>query len=212
MLRLEIDANHQSCSAGFATDGWGGRAEGADGGSTGAPLQGGSPSWALGFGRCGAGEANTCHLVDWSKQAVPGQALEVPERKTYSSKEQEECLYRFLCDWQILRFFRCLFLYLVPATAPSFLPSGSSSSTPHHSPFAKSVSPRNRTTPAFVPPTYKHNTGPKLVWFTVSFYKESALHGAPCLINVSTHPTILAEAFSQTVNTWDSSGKICATD
>ena len=44
---------------------------------------------------------------------------------------------------------------LVPATAPSFLPSGSSSSTPHHSPLAKSVSPRNRTTPAFVPPTYK---------------------------------------------------------
>lgn len=47
----------------------------------------------------------------------------------------------------------CCF-YLVPATAPSFLPSGSSSSTPHHSPLAKSVSPRKRTTPAFVPPTY----------------------------------------------------------
>lgn len=31
--------------------------------------------------------------------------------------------------------------YLVPATAPSFFPSGSSSSTPHHSPLAKSVSP-----------------------------------------------------------------------
>lgn len=31
--------------------------------------------------------------------------------------------------------------YLVPATAPSFFPKGSSSSTPHHSPLAKSVSP-----------------------------------------------------------------------
>lgn len=31
--------------------------------------------------------------------------------------------------------------YLVPATAPSFFPRGSSSSTPHHSPLAKSVSP-----------------------------------------------------------------------
>lgn len=30
---------------------------------------------------------------------------------------------------------------LVPATAPSFFPKGSSSSTPHHSPLAKSVSP-----------------------------------------------------------------------
>lgn len=53
-------------------------------------------------------------------------------------------------DNAMVRF--CSF-YLVPATAPSFLPSGSSSSTPHHSPLAKSVSPRNRTTPAFVPPT-----------------------------------------------------------
>lgn len=44
--------------------------------------------------------------------------------------------------------------HLVPATAPSFLPRGSSSSTPHQSPLAKSVSPRNRTTPALVPPTY----------------------------------------------------------
>lgn len=44
-------------------------------------------------------------------------------------------------------------LHLVPATAPSFLPRGSSSSTPHHSPLAKSVSPRKRTTPALVPPT-----------------------------------------------------------
>ena len=45
--------------------------------------------------------------------------------------------------------------HLVPATAPSFFPRGSSNSTPHHSPLAKSVSPRNRTTPAFVPPTWK---------------------------------------------------------
>lgn len=43
--------------------------------------------------------------------------------------------------------------YLVPATAPSFFPRGSSSSTPHHSPLAKSVSPTQRTTPVFVPPT-----------------------------------------------------------
>lgn len=49
---------------------------------------------------------------------------------------------------------QCSLLHLVPATAPSFLPRGSSSSTPHHSPLAKSVSPRNRTTPALVPPTY----------------------------------------------------------
>ena len=46
--------------------------------------------------------------------------------------------------------------YLVPATAPSFFPRGSSSSTPHHSPLAKSVSPTYRTTPVFVPPTCWH--------------------------------------------------------
>lgn len=50
--------------------------------------------------------------------------------------------------------------YLVPATAPSFFPRGSSSSTPHHSPLAKSVSPTYRTTPVFVPPTCWHTETP----------------------------------------------------
>ena len=42
--------------------------------------------------------------------------------------------------------------YLLPATAPSFLPIGSSSSTPAQSPFAKSVVPRWRKYPILVPP------------------------------------------------------------
>lgn len=60
--------------------------------------------------------------------------------------------------------------YLVPATAPSFLPRGSSSSTPHQSPLAKSVSPRNRTTPALVPPTSTRSPSRSSLLF---FFMES---------------------------------------
>uniref|UniRef100_A0A6B0UXI9 Putative secreted protein n=1 Tax=Ixodes ricinus TaxID=34613 RepID=A0A6B0UXI9_IXORI len=41
--------------------------------------------------------------------------------------------------------------YFVPATEPSFLPTGSSSSTPAHCPVANSVGPMKRRVPAFMP-------------------------------------------------------------
>lgn len=74
--------SHQSCSAGFPTDWGGGGADGADGGSAGASFENGPPPWALCLGRGGTGEANSGHLVNWSKQAIPGHALEVPEEET----------------------------------------------------------------------------------------------------------------------------------
>lgn len=87
----------------------------------------------------------------------------------------------YLYDWCCYN--RFVSVHLVPATAPSFFPRGSSSSTPHHSPLAKSVSPRNRTTPAFVPPTCTQTkqtiktrialcrayTSAKALWFSQAF-------------------------------------------
>lgn len=84
--------SYQSCSAGFAADGGGGGAERADGGSTGAPLEGGHPPRALRLGRRGAREADARHLVGRSEQTVPGQALEVPERKTGQAPTEPSAL------------------------------------------------------------------------------------------------------------------------
>lgn len=143
--------SYQSCSAGLAADGGGGGAERADGGGARASLQGGLPPWALSLGGCGAREADTHYLVGRSKQAIPGHALKIPERKARKIHIFFTG-YLWLCE-DIS--YTCVIYHLVPATAPSFLPSGSSSSTPHHAPLAKSVSPRNFTTPALLPPTYK---------------------------------------------------------
>lgn len=99
--------------------------------------------------------------MDRSKETIPGHALKVSVRKTGdNNKSPADPMAAFSAKVfskvtiSLLLSIFMLVLYLVPATAPSFLPSGSSSSTPHHSPLAKSVSPRNRTTPAFVPPTF----------------------------------------------------------
>ena len=50
-------------------------------------------------------------------------------------------------------FFKPPSTYLFPATAPSFLPRGSSSSTPAHSPLAKSAGPIYLNVPGFEPLT-----------------------------------------------------------
>lgn len=78
----EQDEPHQSSSAGFATERGVGGAERAHGGRARAPLEKRPPVCRLGLGGGGAGETNTRHLVDRSKQAIPGHALEVPERNT----------------------------------------------------------------------------------------------------------------------------------
>lgn len=143
--------SYQPRSAGPTAYRGGGGAERADGGRAGTPLQAGPPPRALGLGRRGAGEANTRHLVDGSEEPVSGHALEVSARnesRHWQSVFQENLVEG--CSLQAV----AVLIYLVPATAPSFFPRGSSSSTPHQSPLAKSVSPRNRTTPAFVPPTF----------------------------------------------------------
>ena len=44
--------------------------------------------------------------------------------------------------------------YDTPPTDPSFLPTGSSSTTPAHSPGANFVSPKKSIRPGFVPPTH----------------------------------------------------------
>lgn len=148
---------HQSCSAGLATRWRGHGAHGADGGGAGAALQ----SWRggggrrrlphgglrLGWGR--GGKADTGHLVHWCEQTVLGLTLEIPDDTQIDVLIIRRSCIGCKCKNRPQ--------YLVPATAPSFFPKGSSSSTPHHSPLAKSVSPKKRTTPAFVPATCNRN-------------------------------------------------------
>lgn len=79
--------SYQACSAGPTADRRGCGAERADGGRAGTPLQAGPPTWALCLGRCGAGEADTRDLVDWSKEPIPGHALKVSAMSKNSSEQ-----------------------------------------------------------------------------------------------------------------------------
>lgn len=76
----EQDEPHQAGSAGFAAEGGVGGAERAHGGGAGAPLEERPPTRRLVLGGGGAGETDARHLVDGGEQAIPGHALEVPER------------------------------------------------------------------------------------------------------------------------------------
>lgn len=144
---------YQSCTAWLAASRRGHRAHGADGGGTRAAFQ---YSWC---GRClphsglclrwgSGGKAYTGHLVHWCKEAILGLTLEIPDDTQIQPCKTPNVLSRQSTIANVRTG-----QYLVPATAPSFFPKGSSSSTPHHSPLAKSVSPKKRTTPAFDPAT-----------------------------------------------------------
>lgn len=144
-----VCTSHQACATGLGADGRRDGAHCADGGRTGAPFHPGRrghrfPNCCFCFGwRC-RWKANACDFVHWGEQSVLGLALEISGSKRYNNEVQIQTAGQYNRPQ-----------YLVPATAPSFFPNGSSSSTPHHSPLAKSVSPRKRTTPALVPPTYE---------------------------------------------------------
>lgn len=75
------------------------------------------------------------HLWNGSEQTVVRKAVKVSTQKFRWPQE----------------FKRVDFANLLPPTEPSFLPLGSSSSTPHHSPAAKSVDPMNLRVPTLEP-------------------------------------------------------------
>lgn len=78
--------SHQACAAGLGADRGGHGAHGADGGSTRASFQPGwgghrFPDGGLCFSWCCRREADACDFVHWSKQAILGLALKIPEQQ-----------------------------------------------------------------------------------------------------------------------------------
>lgn len=133
--------------------------------------------------------------MDRSKEPIPGHALKVSVRNrnrqqqhVFSSEQPSFMKTLLNADDTVCLRSVTVVIYLVPATAPSFFPRGSSSSTPHQSPLAKSVSPRNRTTPAFVPPTFTKKEKQES-WGGTSYCHHNSYKKNPCMLKHLHPPT-----------------------